>query len=90
MHWFTANIGYHHVHHMNAAIPFYRLPEAMAAMPELQNPGVVTWSPKSIVATFRLKVWDARESPDGRGIPGLSTRELVSAGAFAYVLGHDG
>src|SRR5205807_742694 len=22
MHWFTGNIGYHHVHHLNARIPF--------------------------------------------------------------------
>jgi len=62
MHWFTANIGYHHVHHLNAAIPFYRLPEAIGAMPEFKNPGVVTWSPKSIVANFRLKVWDAQKA----------------------------
>jgi len=61
MHWFTANIGYHHVHHLNAAIPFYRLPEAMAAVPALQTPGVVTWSPKSIVANFRLAVWDPQK-----------------------------
>src|SRR5690606_16317075 len=26
MAWFTANIGYHHVHHANSGIPFYRLP----------------------------------------------------------------
>ena len=25
MNWFTANIGYHHVHHLSAAIPNYRL-----------------------------------------------------------------
>ena len=62
MHWFTANIGYHHVHHLNAAIPFYRLPEAMAAVPELQHPGSVSWSPHSIVANFRLKLWDPREA----------------------------
>jgi omega-6 fatty acid desaturase (delta-12 desaturase) len=36
--WFTANIGYHHIHHVNSKIPFYRLPEAMAAFPEFQNP----------------------------------------------------
>ena len=34
MSWFTGNIGYHHVHHLNALIPFYRLPEAMAASSE--------------------------------------------------------
>ena len=31
--WFTASIGYHHIHHLNARIPFYRLPEAKSAIP---------------------------------------------------------
>jgi omega-6 fatty acid desaturase (delta-12 desaturase) len=39
MRWFTADIGYHHVHHLNSRIPFYRLAEAMDAIPELQHPG---------------------------------------------------
>ena len=30
--WFTGNIGFHHVHHLNSLIPFYRLPDAMAAI----------------------------------------------------------
>jgi omega-6 fatty acid desaturase (delta-12 desaturase) len=59
MHWFTANIGYHHVHHLNAAIPFYRLAETMAALPELQNPGKTSWAHKDIAAAFELKLWDA-------------------------------
>jgi acyl-lipid omega-6 desaturase (Delta-12 desaturase) len=59
MNWFTANIGYHHVHHLNAAIPFYRLPEAMAAIDELKQPGTTSWSPSDIAACFRLKLWDA-------------------------------
>src|SRR5262249_34843390 len=25
LNWFTANIGYHHVHHLSASIPNYRL-----------------------------------------------------------------
>lgn len=58
MNWFTANIGYHHVHHLNAAIPFYRLPEAMQAIPELHNPGKTSLAPKDIAACFALKVWD--------------------------------
>ncbi|MET0261862.1 MAG: fatty acid desaturase, partial [Rariglobus sp.] len=28
MSWFSANIGYHHIHHLNHKVPFYRLPEA--------------------------------------------------------------
>lgn len=58
MNWMTANIGFHHVHHLNATIPFYRLPEAMAGIPELQHPGVTTWSPRDIVAALKLKLWD--------------------------------
>src|SRR5262249_43731876 len=48
LHWFTGNIGYHHVHHLNAHIPFYRLPEAMAGLEELQTPGTTSLSPQDI------------------------------------------
>ncbi|MBM4393956.1 MAG: fatty acid desaturase [Deltaproteobacteria bacterium] len=61
MHWFTGNIGYHHVHHLNHRIPFYRLPEAMAAMPELQHPGRTSWHPRDIFACLRGHVWDPRQ-----------------------------
>lgn len=56
--WFTGNIGYHHVHHLNSQIPFYRLPEAMAAIPELQHPMTTSLSPSDIAACLRLKMWD--------------------------------
>lgn len=56
--WATANIGYHHIHHLNARIPFYRLPEAMAAIPELQHPKKTSLKPKDVMACFKLKVWD--------------------------------
>lgn len=56
--WVTANIGYHHIHHINARIPFYRLPEVMKAIPELQNPKKTSLKPKDIIACFKLKVWD--------------------------------
>jgi omega-6 fatty acid desaturase (delta-12 desaturase) len=58
MRYFTGNIGYHHVHHLNPGIPFYRLPEAMAAIPALQNPGITTLTLRDVVASFRLKLWD--------------------------------
>lgn len=61
MNWFTGNIGYHHVHHLNSRIPFYRLPEAMAGLPEMQNPGTTSLSLADIVRCFRLKLWDAQE-----------------------------
>lgn len=58
MAWFTANIGFHHIHHLNARIPFYRLPEAQAAIPELQKPRVTSLNPADIFRCLRLKVWD--------------------------------
>ncbi|MHB8862593.1 MAG: fatty acid desaturase family protein [Pirellulaceae bacterium] len=61
MAWFTGNIGYHHVHHLNALIPFYRLPEAMAAIPELQHPIVTSFHPRDVLACLRLNLWDLNE-----------------------------
>ena len=43
---------------MNHRIPFYRLPEAMAAVPELQSPGRTSWRPSDIASCLRLAVWD--------------------------------
>lgn len=59
MTWFTANIGYHHVHHLNSRIPFYRLPEVIRAFPELQSPKVTSLNPLEVMRCLRLKVWDA-------------------------------
>jgi len=58
MRYMTANIGYHHIHHLNSRIPFYRLPEAMAALPELQKVKTTSFKLKEINACFKLKVWD--------------------------------
>jgi omega-6 fatty acid desaturase (delta-12 desaturase) len=58
MAWFSANIGYHHIHHLNARIPFYRLPEAERAIPELAVAKITTLSPIDILRCLRLKVWD--------------------------------
>jgi omega-6 fatty acid desaturase (delta-12 desaturase) len=58
MHWVTANIGYHHIHHMNSRIPFYRLPEVWDAIPEMRSAKTTSLKPKDIMACFKLKVWD--------------------------------
>lgn len=58
MQWFTGNIGYHHIHHLNVRIPFYRLPEAMAAIPALQSPVTTSLAPREIVDCFRSSLWD--------------------------------
>ena len=58
MHWVTANIGYHHIHHINSRIPFYRLPEVMKHFPELQNAKITSLKIKDIIACLKLKIWD--------------------------------
>ena len=35
LHWFTGNIGYHHVHHLSSRIPNYSLRRCMEEVPEL-------------------------------------------------------
>jgi len=58
MQWFTANIGFHHIHHVNPRIPFYRLPEAMNALPDLQHPRETSLRIPEIARCLRLKLWD--------------------------------
>jgi len=55
--WFTGNIGYHHIHHLNHCIPFYRLPEVYRAIPELRAAKTTTLLPRDVVNCLRLKVW---------------------------------
>ena len=61
MAWFTGNIGYHHIHHLNARIPFYRLPEVLAALPELQRAKNTSLNPLEVLRCLRLKVWDVEQ-----------------------------
>ena len=60
MAWFTGNIGYHHIHHLDPRVPFYRLPEAMRSIEELQEPKTTSLSPLEIARCLRLKVWDPK------------------------------
>ncbi len=53
--WFTANIGYHHIHHYNARIPFYNLPKCYAEVPEMKN--VVTITLKTFINLFGFKLF---------------------------------
>lgn len=58
MAWLTGNIGYHHIHHLNSKIPFYRLPEVMAHFKELQHCKRTSLMPAQVFACLRLKIWD--------------------------------
>jgi acyl-lipid omega-6 desaturase (Delta-12 desaturase) len=70
MAWFSGNIGYHHIHHLNHRIPFYRLPEAYASIAELRHAGVTTLHPRDILRCLRLKVWCV-ETQTMTGVRGL-------------------
>ena len=58
LHWFTGNIGIHHVHHLTSRIPFYRLPEVLRDRPELREVGKL--SIRQSLRTVRLALWDDR------------------------------
>ena len=57
--WLTGNIGIHHVHHMNARIPNYRLPKVLETFPELNRVTHITaWQSLKCIS---LALWDERE-----------------------------
>jgi omega-6 fatty acid desaturase (delta-12 desaturase) len=57
LHWFTANIGFHHIHHVDVGIPNYRLPACQAAgHPELRPRARFGFVESLRYA--RLKLWD--------------------------------
>lgn len=56
LNWFSSNIGYHHVHHLDPRIPNYRLRQCYNNISELQDNTPLTIA-KSL-ACFRLKLWD--------------------------------
>jgi len=61
MHWFTGNIGYHHIHHINSRIPFYKLPVVYEEIEELQKARTTSLSPLEMYRCLKLKAWDPDE-----------------------------
>ena len=57
--WLTANIGLHHVHHLSARIPNYKLPECLARTPELQ--GATRITVRDGIRTMVLALWDENQ-----------------------------
>ncbi len=54
--WMTANIGIHHIHHLNSRIPFYRLPQVLKDHPTLATINRLTlWES---FKTINLHLWD--------------------------------
>jgi omega-6 fatty acid desaturase (delta-12 desaturase) len=57
LHWCCANIGYHHIHHLNPKVPNYRLPTCHAETPDLREPAYVL-SLRESISTATLALWD--------------------------------
>ena len=56
LHWFTGNIGYHHIHHLAPRIPNYRLRTAFESSPLLQRAPTLTL--RTSLKCARMKLWD--------------------------------
>lgn len=56
--WFSGNIGFHHIHHINARIPNYKLEKCYHENPVFKEVEPVTFM-KSL-KTLRLRLWDEK------------------------------
>ena len=63
--WVVGNANYHHVHHLSARIPNYRLRAAHEEQPIFARTPVVTV--RSSIDALRLKLWDERRGCLVRG-----------------------
>ena len=54
--WFTGNIGYHHIHHLNSRIPNYNLAACYTAEPALRQ--AATFGLFESLKCASLKLWD--------------------------------
>ena len=57
LNWFTADIAYHHVHHLSAAIPNYRLEQCHREHARLFT-GVTRIRLSEVPASYRCNLWD--------------------------------
>jgi omega-6 fatty acid desaturase (delta-12 desaturase) len=59
LNWFTADIAYHHVHHLSAAVPNYHLAACHRQHADLFS-GVTRITLSEIPAAFRCNLWDTQ------------------------------
>jgi len=72
--WFTGNIGFHHIHHLNPRIPNYRLEACHAASPAFRAAHVL--KPWQGLRAWRSALWDEKTC---RMVPFASCRDAISA-----------
>jgi omega-6 fatty acid desaturase (delta-12 desaturase) len=58
MRWFSGNIGFHHLHHLQTRVPNYRLRECFNSHSRLQRvPRLTLWTS---LRSARLRLWDTQ------------------------------
>ncbi|HNT24847.1 MAG TPA: fatty acid desaturase [Anaerolineales bacterium] len=57
--WFTGNIGFHHIHHLNPRIPNYLLEKCQRETPRFQEIRPITL--QSSLKCLGLRLWDEKE-----------------------------
>ena len=72
--WFTGNIGFHHIHHLNPRVPNYRLPDCHRNLPALASVPTLTF-PQGLKAMLFV-LWDERRQ---RMITLREERKLAAA-----------
>ncbi len=60
MHWFTGNIGYHHIHHLSSLIPSYQLAKCHHENPIFEKIAVKMTFKESLSCAFN-KLWDEQQ-----------------------------
>ncbi len=59
LNWFTASIGYHHIHHLSPRIPNYRLADCHRREPRFQ--GAPTLTMRGSLRSLRCHLWDEEQ-----------------------------
>lgn len=57
--WFTGNIGFHHIHHLNPRIPNYFLETCQRSIPLFQNVKPLTL--RDSLRSLSLRLWDEQQ-----------------------------
>jgi omega-6 fatty acid desaturase (delta-12 desaturase) len=90
--WVVGNANFHHVHHLSAKIPNYRLRDAHESHPMFRRTPVFTI--RSSIDCFRLKLWDTESeslvrfpASRARAARRSNGRDRVAALGEAAVLG---
>jgi|GEM_PF-3843922 len=58
LNWSSANIGYHHIHHLNPGVPYYNLPKVQAEFGERMGVSRTAVNLKLFTTIFTARFWD--------------------------------